>query len=139
MKRECHIVFMLTRNVYTEAITEVTMLNCFETIPQAKAALQYEYDIDMNENCDPADETNHPVWLNDDHTELKVAPGADPNYETIIYIDSSVNFHDKDEPCFKYGEESEQKTDNIIAPKKNHDVYPWFDHPDNPNCPNRKD
>ena len=101
MRHDVHIVFMLTRNIYTKAITEVTMLKCFATMPQAKAALQYEYDIDM-ENCNPMDETDRPVWLNDDHTELKAKPGIDPSYETVIYIDSGTKFHDKNEPCIKY-------------------------------------
>lgn len=106
MIHECHIVFTLTRNIYTKAITEVTMLNCFETLPQAKASLQYEHDICLHEICDPMDETDRPVWLNNDHTELKLTPGADPSYETIVYIDSSVHFHDATEPLFEYGAET---------------------------------
>lgn len=104
MRKEVHIVHMLTRNIYTKAITEVTMLNCYATMEQAKAALQYEYDIDIHENCNPMDETDRPVWMNDDHTELRIAPGADPSYETIIYIDSSVEYHDENEPPIKYTE-----------------------------------
>lgn len=104
MTHDVHIVFTLTRNIYTKTITEITMLNCFETLQQAKASLQYEYDIEINENCDPLDETDRPIWLNEDHTELKLAPGYDPSYETIVYIDSSVKFFDKNEPCFKYCE-----------------------------------
>lgn len=148
MKCPVYIVFTLTRNIYTKAITEVTMLNCFATLPQAKASLQYEYDIAIAENCNPLDETDRPVWLNDDHTELKLAPGYDPSYETIVYIDSSVHFHDVNEPCFDYHNDDglpvvnyanypNNTRESVVAIKDTDDEV-WFSHPDNPNQP-RKD
>lgn len=102
MVHSCYVVLSITRNVYTNAISEVTILNSFETMQQAKASLQYEYDVCLHENSDPLDDETKPVWLNEDHTELRLSPGCDPSFETVVSIDFGANFHDKDEPNIRY-------------------------------------
>ena len=40
MTRPCFTVLAITQNIWTKAITEIHILNSFETLTQAKAALQ---------------------------------------------------------------------------------------------------
>ncbi len=101
-RHDAHVLLMLTKSISLKAIIEVAVLNTYATLEQAKAGLQYEYDIDMAENANPDDPTTHPVWLNDDHTELRCSPGCNTDHETIVTIDSGAYYHDKDEPCIKY-------------------------------------
>lgn len=102
MTRPCFTVLAITQNIWTKAITKIHILNSFETLTQAKAALQYEYDVCLHENCDPLNENDRPKWLDDDHTMLRLTPGNDPNLETTIQIDSDGEFHDANEPFLKY-------------------------------------
>lgn len=102
MKKECHIVHSTSRDTTNHSIIEYAILNCFETIEQAKASLQYEYDLYMKEHADLDDPDDRPVWLDEDHTELKVPSTAYYDVETILYIDSTVDYNDKNEPLMKY-------------------------------------
>lgn len=115
MKHECHVVILVSRNVYTKAISDVTVLGAYGTFKQAKAALQYEYDIDMAENADPLRSETHPQWLNEEHTELLCSPGWDPAYEQRVYIDSEADYHDADEPPIAYKEPGYSKTGEGIV------------------------
>lgn len=114
MKAECHVVILVSRNVYTKAISDVTVLGAYGTFKQAKAALQYEYDIDMAENADPLDPETHPAWLNEEHTELLCSPGWDPAYERRVYIDSEADYSDADEPPIEYHQPGYSETEEGI-------------------------
>lgn len=94
MKKDCYIVYAISRNKYTNQILEFNFYNCFETEAQAKASLEYEADVCLNEDEEKV------VWL-DDHTII-LPEGFDSSIEILVTYENSVNFYDKNEPLFKY-------------------------------------
>lgn len=97
MRHPCFIVVAITRDKATKKMRRFDIYNCFETEEQARASLQYEADICEKENDEKA------TWLTSD--ELLLPDGWDPTEETIVFIDGSVDFFDKQEPLFRYEEE----------------------------------
>lgn len=104
MKHECHIVHSMIRDSVTNVLVDYDILGCFATIEQARASLQYEYDLYMKEHADLADPEDRPEWTNEEHTEMKIPSTAYYNMENVLWIDSSVVYQDKDEPLIKYGQ-----------------------------------
>ena len=94
MKRDCYIVYSISRNKYTKQILEFNFYNCFETETQAKASLQYEADICQNEDEERV------TWVND--YTIILPEGFDSNIEILVTYENSVNFYDKNEALFKY-------------------------------------
>ena len=94
MKKDCYIVYSVTRNLSTGEIVEFAFLNAFETEEQAKASLQYEADVCKYENDEEA------VWLCED--TLRLPAGWNPNLETTIHFECSVPFYDRDERPLSY-------------------------------------
>jgi hypothetical protein len=92
----------MLRDSTSNVLVDYDVLGCFATIEQAKASLQYEYDLYLKEHADIDDPDDLPVWTNDDHTELKIPSTEYYNLETILYIDSTVNYQDSDEPLIQY-------------------------------------
>lgn len=94
LKRSCYVVYSVTKNLRSGEIVDFTFFNCFETVDQAKASLQYEADIDKYEGDGAF------IWL-DEYT-LRLSPGYDPDLETTVHIDNSVPFHDREEVPIRY-------------------------------------
>lgn len=94
MRRDCYIVYSVTRNKYTKEIVEFAFFNAFETEEQAKASLQYEVDLYA------AEDTKEVTWIDD--CTILYPTGWNENEETIATYENSLSFHDKDEPLIKY-------------------------------------
>lgn len=101
MKHDNYIVYSVTTNTRTGALVSVDFLNSFETPEQAKASLQYEADICRYENNEAC------TWLSDD--TLKLPQGWNPEEETVLYIDQSTKFHDRNERPFHYGDNHQEQ------------------------------
>lgn len=96
MTKDCYIVFSETRNKYSDQIMGFAFFNCFETIEQAKAALEYE----------AKSHEGKAVWIDEECLELP--QGGNPDVYTRIYLSSSVPFYDRDEKLFDYEKDNKE-------------------------------
>lgn len=94
MQRHCYVVYAVTKHILTGKLDEFVLYNCFETYEQAVASLRYEADVCRIENGEEVE------WIDD--ATIKLPTGCDPNYETFVYVDGSVVYHDNDEPRLAY-------------------------------------
>lgn len=101
MKKDCYIVYSVTKDLSTGGIVEFDFLNTFETEEQARASMQYEADVCKYENDEYA------VWVDED--TLRLPAGWDPNLETTVHFECSVPFHCRDEKLFSYFEDVQKK------------------------------
>lgn len=96
MVKNCNTLLALTvDSSKLNQFVDFQVYNSFETIEQAKAAMQYEADLyeqEYGEKCE---------WLDDGYA-LRIPLGYNPNLVTTLYIDAGTQFHDSDEQVFVY-------------------------------------
>lgn len=107
MKKDCYIVYSVTKDLTTGGIVEFDFLNMFETEEQARASLQFEADVCKYENGEEA------VWVGED--ALRLPAGWDPNLETTVHFECSVPFHDRDERPLSYLGDAKQEKPSLEA------------------------
>lgn len=93
MKKDCYIVYTITREVLTRKIVEIQFLNCFETEEQAIASLKYEEAVCREEL------EEEPEWI-DEYT-LLLPSGLDESLETLVTYGISA-YHDINEEQIDY-------------------------------------
>lgn len=104
MRKDCYIVYSVTRDKETNEMIDFDFLNVFETLEQAKASLKYEAEIENAEG-------NHDAAYLDDETLLIGANDPESRFVTAISIDNSVHFHDRMSPFICYNLDKEYETD----------------------------